>query len=42
MVMAKEEDKEVVEVKVASNDDFLNVRPKVMKGCGQLVLGELF
>ena len=43
LVMAKEGDKEVVEVKVTSNEsNILFSRPKVMKDCGQLVLGEQF
>ena len=43
VVMAKEGDKEVVEVKVTSNEfKMMFFRPKVMKDCGQLVLDELF
>ena len=43
VVMAKEGDKEVVEVNITSDElNILFSRPKVMKDCGQLVLGELF
>ena len=43
VAMAKEGDKEVVEVNVTYNEfDILFYRPKVMKDCGQLVLGEQF
>ena len=43
VVMAKEGDKEVVGANLTSNESkILFSRPKVMKDCGQLVLGELF